>query len=84
LLFGLNYKVLSDTSLACRDVIAGAIDPILFDVGKFLIGLYLGSSSVASSFRAPGAFALLLLWIYYSGKIFLIGAEFTRAWADMG
>jgi membrane protein len=84
LLFALIYKVLPDTSLAWRDVIAGAIaTAVLFNIGKFLIGLYLGSSSVASSFGAAGAFALLLLWIYYSSQIFLIGAEFTRAWADI-
>ena len=83
-LFGLIYKVLPDTSLAWRDVAAGAVaTAILFNVGKFLISLYLGSSSVASSFGAAGAFALLLLWIYYSSQIFLIGAEFTRAWADI-
>jgi membrane protein len=84
LLFAVIYKVLPDTSLAWRDVIVGAIaTAILFDIGKFLISLYLGSSSVASSFGAAGAFALLLLWIYYSSQIFLIGAEFTRAWADI-
>jgi membrane protein len=84
LLFGLIYKVLPDTSLAWRDVSAGAIaTAILFNVGKFLISLYLSSSSVASSFGAAGALALLLLWIYYSSQIFLIGAEFTRAWADI-
>jgi membrane protein len=84
LLFALIYKVLPDTSLAWRDVTAGAIaTAVLFNIGKFLIGLYLGSSSVASSFGAAGAFALLLLWIYYSSQIFLIGAEFTRAWADI-
>jgi membrane protein len=84
LLFALIYKVLPDTSLAWRDVVAGAIaTAILFEIGKFLISLYLGSSSVASSFGAAGAFALLLLWIYYSSQIFLIGAEFTRAWADI-
>jgi membrane protein len=84
LLFGLIYKILPDTSLAWRDVIAGAIaTAILFNAGKFLIGLYLGSSAVTSSFGAAGALALLLLWIYYSSQIFLIGAEFTRAWADI-
>ena len=83
-LFGLIYKVLPDTSLAWRDVAAGAVaTAILFNIGKFLISLYLGNSSVASSFGAAGAFALLLLWIYYSSQIFLIGAEFTRAWADI-
>jgi membrane protein len=84
LLFALIYKILPDTSLAWRDIIAGAIaTAVLFEIGKFLISLYLGSSSVASSFGAAGAFALLLLWIYYSSQIFLIGAEFTRAWADI-
>ena len=84
LLFALIYKLLPDTSLAWRDVIAGAFaTAILFDVGKFLISLYLGSSSVTSSFGAAGALALLLLWIYYSSQIFLIGAEFTRSWADI-
>jgi membrane protein len=84
LLFGLIYKVLPDTSLAWRDVAAGAIvTAILFNVGKILISLYLGSSSIGSSFGAAGALALVLLWIYYSSQIFLIGAEFTRAWADI-
>jgi membrane protein len=84
LLFGLIYKMLPDASLAWRDVTAGAIaTAILFEVGKFFISLYLGSSSVTSSFGAAGALALLLLWIYYSSQIFLIGAEFTRAWADI-
>jgi membrane protein len=84
LLFALIYKVLPDTSLAWRDVIAGAIGTaILFDIGKFLISLYLGSSSATSSFGAAGALALVLLWIYYSSQIFLVGAEFTRAWADI-
>jgi membrane protein len=85
LLFAVIYKVLPDTSLAWRDVLSGAIaTAILFNIGKFLISLYLGSSClVTSSFGAAGAFALLLLWIYYSSQIFLIGAEFTRAWADI-
>lgn len=83
-LFAAIYKVLPDTSLAWRDVVAGAIaTAILFDIGKTLIGLYLGSSSVASSFGAAGALALVLLWIYYSSQIFLLGAEFTRAYADI-
>jgi membrane protein len=70
-LFGLIYKILPDTSPAWRDVTAEAVaTAVLFNAGKFLIGLYLGSSSVTSSFGAAGALALLLLWIYYS---FLIG-----------
>jgi len=83
-LFGAIYKVLPDTSLGWRDVAVGALTTaILFNVGKFGIGLYLGSSSVASSFGAAGALALVLLWIYYSSQIFLFGAEFTRAWAEI-
>ena len=83
-LFGTIYKALPDTTLAWRDVAVGAITTaLLFNFGKFLIGLYLGSSSVASSFGAAGALALLLLWIYYSSQIFLFGAEFTRAWAEI-
>jgi membrane protein len=83
-LFGAIYKVLPDTELAWRDVIAGAIaTSALFAVGKYLISLYIGSSSVASSYGAAGALAVLLVWIYYSSQIFLLGAEFTRAWADI-
>lgn len=83
-LFAAIYKVLPDTSLAWRDVIVGStVTAVLFNVGKFAIGLYLGSSSVASSFGAAGALALVLLWIYYSSQIFLFGAEFTRAWAEI-
>lgn len=84
LLFALIYKILPDTALAWRDVAAGAMaTAVLFNIGKFLISLYLGSSTITSSFGAAGALALLLLWIYYSSQIFLIGAEFTRAWADI-
>jgi membrane protein len=84
LLFAVIYKVLPDTSLAWRDVAVGAVaTAILFNTGKFVISLYLSSSSVAYSFGAAGALALLLLWIYYSSQIFLVGAEFTRAWADI-
>ncbi len=82
LLFGAIYKVLPDTSLAWRDVTIGAlVTAFLFDIGKFLIGLYLGSSSVASSYGSASALILLLLWIYYSSQIFLLGAEFTKAYA---
>jgi membrane protein len=83
-LFGIIYKVLPDTNVAWRDVAVGAlVTAVLFNIGKTLISLYLGSSSVASSFGAAGALALLLLWIYYSSQIFLFGAEFTRAWAEI-
>jgi membrane protein len=56
---------------------------ILFTIGKSLIGLYIGSSGVASSYGAAGALLILLLWVYYSAQIFLLGAEYTRAYAEM-
>jgi membrane protein len=81
-LFGAIFKVLPDRRLEWRDVLTGAIvTSLLFSVGKFLIALYLGSSGAASAYGAAGAIILLLLWVYYSVQIFLIGAEFTRAFA---
>lgn len=81
-LFGAIYKVLPDRPLQWRDVVVGAIaTAILFSIGKSLIGWYLGSSAVASSFGAAGALIVLLLWVYYSAQIFLLGAEFTKAYA---
>lgn len=82
-LFGAIYKVLPDRQLAWRDVIVGAIaTAALFTVGKFLIGWYLGSSGAASAYGAAGGLLLLLLWVYYSVQIFLLGAEFTKAFAN--
>jgi membrane protein len=81
-LFAAMYKVLPDTPIAWRDVVVGAIcATLLFTGGKYLIALYIGQSDVASSFGAAGALIVLLLWIFYSAQIFLLGAEFTRAWA---
>ena len=81
-LFAAVYKILPDRKLNYRDVIVGAVGTaVLFTVGKTLIGLYIGSSSVASSYGAAGAFVIVLLWIYYSSQIFLLGAEFTKVWA---
>jgi membrane protein len=81
-LFAAIYKVLPDTHLDWQDVIVGAlVTSFLFNIGKILIGLYLGSSSVASSYGAAGALVLLLLWVYYSSQTFLLGAEFTKAYA---
>jgi membrane protein len=76
------YKVLPDKDLEWRDVLAGAVvTAFLFSIGKFLIGLYIGSSAVASSYGAAGALIVVLLWIYYSAQIFLLGAEFTEVYA---
>ena len=60
---------------------AGRNATLLFAGGKYLIALYVGGSDIASSFGAAGALIVLLLWIFYSAQIFLLGAEFTRAWA---
>ncbi len=82
-LFAAIYKILPDRQLRWKDVAVGAFaTAFLFTVGKTLIGLYIGSSSVASSYGAAGALVIVLLWIYYSSQIFLLGAEFTKVWAS--
>ena len=81
-LFALLYRVLPDVRLRWRDVSMGAfVTAVLFTVGQQVIGLYLGQSSVASSYGAAGSVMILLLWVYYSCQILLLGAEFTRAYA---
>jgi membrane protein len=83
LLFGAIYKILPDTHLLWSDVVVGAlITSLLFTVGKSIIGLYLGSSAVASSYGAAGGLVLVMLWTYYSSQIFLLGAEFTKVYAQ--
>jgi membrane protein len=82
ILFGAIYKVLPDRSLAWRDVMFGAVvTAILFTIGKALIGWYLGTTTIASSYGAAGSLIVLLLWVFYSSCIFLFGAEITRAYA---
>ena len=83
LLFAMIYKVLPDVRIAWKDVWTGAaITALLFTLGKALIGLYIGNSSVASAYGAAGSFVVLLLWIYYSSQILLFGAEFTQVYAN--
>jgi membrane protein len=83
LLFAAIYKVLPDTQIAWRDVAVGAlVTSLLFTIGKSLIGLYIGHSNIASSYGGAGAFVIVLLWIYYSSQIFLLGAEFTHVYAE--
>jgi membrane protein len=83
-LFAAIYKVLPDRRIAWRDVGVGAVaTALLFSIGKTLIGLHLGSSSIGTSFGAASALAVLLVWTYYSALVFLLGAEFTRAWAGL-
>jgi membrane protein len=82
-LFAAIYKVLPDKQIAWRDVAIGAIaTSLLFTIGKSLIGLYLGHSNIASSYGGAAAFVVVLLWIYYSSQIFLLGAEFTHVYAE--
>jgi membrane protein len=81
-MFAIIYKTLPDAPLTWRDVwIGAAFTAGLFSLGKYVIGLYLGNSGVASSFGAAGSLIALLLWVYYSAQIFFLGAEFTRHYA---
>lgn len=83
LLFGAIFKVLPDAQIAWRDVAVGAVvTALLFVAGKFALGLYLGRSNPGEAFGAAGALALMLVWIYYSSMIVLLGAEFTQVWAE--
>jgi membrane protein len=81
-MFAIIYKTLPNAPLTWRDVwIGAAYTAGLFSLGKYVIGLYLGNSGVASSFGAAGSLIALLLWVYYSAQIFFLGAEFTRHYA---
>ena len=78
-MFAMIYKLLPDVDLAWSDVwVGGLVTAGLFTLGKFLIGLYLGTSSLASSYGAAGSVIVLLVWVYYSAQVVLLGAEFTR------
>jgi membrane protein len=82
-LFTLLYRYLPDVRLRWRDVTTGAfVTAVLFTAGQQLIGLYLGQSSIASSYGAAGSVMILLLWVYYSCQILLLGAEFTRVYSE--
>jgi membrane protein len=82
LLFAMIYKILPSVRIAWKDVLIGSvITAALFTVGKSLIGVYLGNSAVASSYGAAGSVILVLVWVYYSAQIFLLGAEFTKVYA---
>lgn len=81
-LFAMIYKLMPRASIAWRDVWVGAgVTAVLFEVGKLLIGLYVGKSGIASSFGAAGSLVVLLVWVYYSAQVFLLGAEFTWVYA---
>lgn len=81
-IFAMIYKIMPRAQVEWRDVWVGAgVTSMLFAIGKFLIGLYIGRSSIASGFGAAGSLAVLLVWVYYSAQIFLMGAEFTWVYA---
>ncbi len=82
-LFTLLYAFLPDVKLRGRDVVVGAfVTAILFTIGKQLIGFYLGQSTTASTYGAAGSVIVLLLWVYYSSQVVLVGAEFTRIYTQ--
>ena len=81
--FAAIYKIMPDIRLEWRDVIlGGAVTSFLFTIGKFVLGVYLGKATVASSYGAFSSLVVLVLWVYYSGQIFFFGAEFTRSFAE--
>jgi membrane protein len=81
-LFALTFKLVPAAKIAWRDVWVGAfVTALLFTLGKFLIGLYLGKSGISSAYGAAGSLVLLVIWVYYSASILLFGAEFTQVYA---
>jgi membrane protein len=83
LLFALVFKVLPDVDIVWTDVWIGAvITALLFILGKFLLGLYLGRSTISSAYGAAGSLVVILLWVYYSAQILFLGAEFTQVYAN--
>jgi len=82
LLFAMIYKILPDVEIAWGDVWMGAmVTALLFSVGKFLLGFYLGNQTFGSTYGAAGSILIILLWVYYSAQILLFGAEFTQVYA---
>ena len=82
-LFAMIYKFMPTAPIGWRDVWIGAlVTAVLFEVGKLLIGLYLGKSGLTQSFAAAGSLVVLLAWVYYAAQVFLLGAEFTKVHAD--
>ncbi len=82
LIFAMIYRYLPDAKIDWADVWIGAlVTSLLFNIGKYLIGLYLGNNAVTSAYGAAGSLVVILLWIYYSAQILFIGAEFTQVYA---
>lgn len=83
LLFAMIFKVLPDAEINWRDVWMGALlTALLFNLGKFLLGLYLGRASVTSAYGAAGSLVIVLLWVYYSAQILFFGAKFTQIYSS--
>jgi membrane protein len=83
-LFGAIYKILPEVPIEWRDVMLGAaVTSVLFTVGNLLIGLYLGRASFSSTYGAATSTVVLAVWVYYSSQIFFLGAEFTKAFAEL-
>lgn len=81
-IFAMIYKIMPRAHVQWRDVwIGAAVTSLLFSIGKSLIGLYIGKSGITSGFGAAGSLAVVLVWVYYSAQIFLLGAEFTWVYA---
>ncbi|MCW5624255.1 MAG: YihY/virulence factor BrkB family protein [Burkholderiales bacterium] len=81
--FAMIYKIMPRAMVQWHDVWLGAIvTSLLFTIGRFLIGLYIGKTGIASSFGAAGSLIVIFLWVYYSAQIFLLGAEFTWIYAN--
>jgi membrane protein len=84
-LFAMIYKLMPSPAIAWSDVWVGAaMTSVLFGVGKWLIGLYIARSAVASPFGAAGTLIVVIVWVYYSSQVFFLGAEFTRAYSQRG
>ncbi len=82
-LFAAIFKVLPDANLAWKDVLTGAVmTAFVFEVGKELIGLYLGNSNIGSAYGAASSLAVLLVWVYFSALVIYWGAEFTKTWVE--
>jgi membrane protein len=82
-LFAMIFKILPDIRVEWKEVWLGAvIAAVLFTLGKHLISLYIGSSNMASTYGAAGALIIVLVWVYYSAQILLLGAEFAKAYSD--
>jgi membrane protein len=82
-MFAMMFKLLPDTEVEWRDVWLGAaITAALFELGKLLIGIYVGKLALSSTYGAAASLVILLIWVYYSSQIVLLGAEFTHCYAS--